>query len=87
MVTKRAQRAWGTEVLLPISHLVKKRLPVDRGLDTWKRWFYRGVTINGQRHELPQIEVAGVVHSSVEAIADFFNHVGAEELPDRRESA
>jgi hypothetical protein len=80
----RTMRPWGDEELLPISQLIREKLPVERDRSTWDKWFRLGCPVNGERMPLPQITIGGVIHSSVPAIREFFNDVATGDLPERR---
>jgi hypothetical protein len=78
------QREWGNESLLTLDELSRKPLPIKRSYDTWLKWVQNGVAINGAVHHVPHIEIAGVVHTSVEAVIEFLNSIDTGSLRERR---
>lgn len=80
-----SSRKWNGEQLLRIKEVARHpAIPITRSRFTWAKWFRVGIRINGKTHELPKIKIAGVIHSSVEAIVAFFGAIEEGDLPQER---
>jgi hypothetical protein len=78
-VQAKSPRSWGSEKILSFSELAKQPdLPIKRTHWALRRWAVDGVAVKGcrQRIKLAFFEIAGVRHSSVQAVREFIAALG-----------
>ena len=71
-------RDWGSEKLFTLSDISRHpRIPVERTYNTWRIWATHGVTadIGDQTVKLASIRIGGTLHTSMEAVREFFNEL------------